>query len=49
MEIEIAAIERNAPGPDDVATAAPLTAHLHLVLEHLSDDAPAGPAQHHIR
>jgi Tfp pilus assembly protein PilO len=48
MQIEIAAVERTASGPDGAATAAPLTARLHLILQHLSDDAPAGPAQHPI-
>jgi len=45
VQIEIAAIERAGPGPDGARAAAPLTARLHLVLQHVSEDAPAGAAQ----
>jgi hypothetical protein len=45
MQIEIAAIERAGPG--GTAVAAPLTARLHLVLQHVSDAGPDGAALPH--
>lgn len=47
MQLEIAAIERNALGPGDGTDTAPLVARLHLILQHFPDDAPADSAPHH--
>jgi hypothetical protein len=40
MQIDVAALEPNAPVAGEATAAVPLTARLHIVLQRLIDDAP---------
>ncbi|MGD0473590.1 MAG: hypothetical protein ABSB70_10260 [Candidatus Velthaea sp.] len=46
LQIEIAAIEREGPAAGN--NAGPLTARLHLMVQRLADDVPAGVALHQL-